>query len=424
MSGSLEQLVEAQVSRQDLPEWASVLRRNSFAKFKTVGFPHRKQEAWKYTSTRRLVEDVFDKVDPSAVVKRESELASLENHENLQLIFMDGILLQRSNAFQESHDGLSIRSLSELLRAEPAAFAAVSDNEDPFALLNLASSEQGCVIELADHTELSKPIELIYLRSSADFKPMVNPRVQIRFGKFSKATILERFISHEGLDCFTNHAAEMVLSEAASCHHLRVMDEGNAARHMHNLDVFVGRDANFQSLAISLTTGWMRSNQNIRLQATGASATIDAIYTPSGSQHVDFCTVIDHQKPHTRSSQLYKGIVQKGARAIFNGKVLIAKGADNSQAFQLNRNLAFDEHCEIDTRPQMEIDADDVSCSHGATVGQLDADQLFYLQSRGIAPDAGRRLLAGAFVNEVLGKHADRLKQEDWRERILAVLSV
>ena len=424
MIASLEKLVQTQVDRSDLPNWSSRLRRESLEQFKNVGFPHRRQEAWKYTSTRSIVENEFSYARATPLGFQSEAVQSQLNADHLQLIFVDGVLCPESSALQSNTKGLRIQSMHDVLHHGDQFFAPMSENLDPFALLNLASCEHGCVIDLQDKVELAKPIEIVFLRSSEDYKPLIVPRVQLKLGRFSSLTLLEKYASSGEREFFLNQAVQLSLGDGASCRHFRVMDEGRKAWHLHNLDVLLGRDARYESLSTVLSSGWVRSNQNIRLQESGASAVLDAIYVPAEGQHVDFCTVIDHQVAHTNSSQLYKGIVQKGGRAVFNGLIKIAKGADHSHAAQLNNNLAFDDDFEIDTRPQMEIDADDVRCSHGATVGQMEADQLFYLQSRGIPPEQGRRLLAGAFVNEVLLKHAGILSPAFWRDQILTTLDV
>jgi Fe-S cluster assembly protein SufD len=241
-----------------------------------------------------------------------------------------------------------------------------------------------------------------------------HPRVLIVAGRGSMATIIESYVSFGEEIYLTNAVAEVFAAEGSALTHYRLQEESERSFHIATTEVFQERGSNYSSCAISLGGGIARHNLNVALSDEHAETTIDGLYVVTGSQHVDNHTSIDHRKPRCNSHQLYKGILDGRSRAVFNGKVFVREGSLLTDARQLNKNLLLSREATVDTKPQLEILADDVKCSHGATVGQLDDEELFYLSTRGIRPESARALLTYGFAEDVISK----IKLRSVRERL------
>jgi Fe-S cluster assembly protein SufD len=226
--------------------------------------------------------------------------------------------------------------------------------------------------------------------------------------------VVEAFVSANGCAGLTSAVAEVEIGDGASVEHVRIQTEGPSSLHLGTLDARLGRDARFTSHVVSLGARWARVEIGATLAAAGAECSLNGLYLADGARHVDHRTSVDHAVPHGASHQLYKGLLGGAARAVFQGRILVREDAQKTDAFQSNRNLLLSEDALVFTRPQLEIHANDVKCTHGATVGRLDAEALFYLRSRGMGPEEARRVLIRAFTGEVL----ERIPLEEVRERL------
>jgi Fe-S cluster assembly protein SufD len=357
----------------DTEPWLKELRERAFARFAEVGFPSTHDEEWRFTNVSPIVRSSF----PVTGADR-------------QLSYPD-----------------PVQELT-LAEAEPhlAHYAAVDQN--PFTALNTAFLTGAAMLRVPAGAVIEKPIQILY---DAQEGTAAHPRTLILVGANAQCTIVE---TYQGAGAyFTNAVTEIVLGENAVVDHYKVQRESGQAFHVATMQVQVGRSANFSSHSISLGGALVRNDANAVL-SEGSHATINGLYIVNGSQHVDNHTVIDHAKPHGTSHELYKGILDGTANAVFNGRIIVRKDAQKTDSKQTNKNLVLSDNAVIHTKPELQIHADDVRCTHGATIGQLDAESMFYLQSRGIGKSEARALLTHAFAQDII----DRVKVQSVKDEL------
>ena len=315
-------------------------------------------------------------------------------------------------------NGVEISKLSEappeLIEAHLARYASYQTNA--FVALNTANFQDGLLIRIAKGAVIEEPIHLVF-ESAANGKPTAShPRTLIVAGADSQATIVETY-SGSGGAYFTNPVTEIVAGDHAVIDHYKLQTESDRAFHVSTLQVHVGRDTNFSSHSLSFGGALVRNDVNAVL-SEGSECTLNGLYLVAGEQHIDNHTSIDHAKPHAASHELYKGILDGKSSAVFSGKILVRKDAQKTDAKQTNKNLVLSEDAVINTKPELQILADDVRCTHGATIGQLDPEGIFYLQSRGIGLADARNLLIYAFARDIV----DRIKVPSLRDRLEKLL--
>ncbi|HET7650795.1 MAG TPA: Fe-S cluster assembly protein SufD [Gammaproteobacteria bacterium] len=410
------------------PDWLAILRHAAFARFAEQGFPSPRAENWKYTPTRPLEKRAFsfNAESSTAVGTKDIEGALLRASTACTLVFVNGCY-SASLSRQSTVTGLRITVLDDALQHQASQLEqslVTSDNweHDPFTLLNTAFLQHGVTIELDAGTTLTAPLQLLFV-SSKQSKPCAShPRIVLRMGKHSAATLVETWQGLDGADNFANSYTQIELAQAAQLEHLRVQRE--AAQEFHVSRVMAHQQANSRYASHTLNIGgrWVRTDLHSRLEAPDAETQFNGLYIVDNHQHVDNHTRIDHAAPDTRSDELYRGIVAGNGHAVFNGKVVVAEHAVHADAAQVNNNLLLSRNAEIDTKPELEIYADDVKCSHGATVGQLDEQALFYLRSRGLGEDEARSLLTGAFALSVLDRIVSPVLRDFARAQIRLAL--
>jgi Fe-S cluster assembly protein SufD len=299
--------------------------------------------------------------------------------------------------------------------AEHFDAARLAEEANPFVALNAAFLAEPNVIRVPKGAVLEEPIEITY-ELSADGEPVAgHPRTVILVGANAQCAIVERY---RGTGRYlTNAVTEIVAGEGAIVDHYRVQQESREAFHVSTMQATVGRSANFSSHSISLGGALVRNDAGAVL-SEGTEATLNGLYIVNGTQHIDNHTAIDHAKPHGTSHELYKGILDGRSSAVFNGRILVRKDAQKTDSKQTNKNLVLSDDAVINTKPELQIFADDVRCTHGATIGQLDAESLFYLQSRGIGREDARRLLTYAFAQDIV----DRVKVQSLRDSLERIL--
>jgi Fe-S cluster assembly protein SufD len=372
--------------------------------FEAVGFPGMADEEWKYTNVAPIARGDFSpaqSIRSSAPLLTVDEISAFEYPEarDNRLVFVNGVLVVEASSFSNSLDTVIAIGLEEALGNERFSEVVreylgrvVEHEENGFTALN---------------TAVGSPLHLMFLSrrlSEALANSAGFPRVLIVAEENSSATIIE---SHVGLDegaHFTNAVVEVVLKDGARLVHYRVQNESNKAFHVTTTGAQLGRHSSFDTTNITLGAKLSRHNLSVVMDHEGAECWVDGLYLVGGDQHTDTHSVIDHKKPHCTSHQLYKGILDGKSRAVFNGKVFVRHGALGTDANQTNKNLLLSNEAQVDTKPQLEILADDVKCAHGAAIGQLDEDELFYLASRGIHADLARNLLTYGFAEEVIAK--------------------
>jgi Fe-S cluster assembly protein SufD len=271
-----------------------------------------------------------------------------------------------------------------------------------FTALNAAFMHDGAVVQIANGVEVDRPIHLLFVTDATAAKGMMHPRNLIMVGKNAKATVIESYVSTSDAMYFTNAVTEVSLADGATLQHYKMQREGSRAFHVSTTEANQARDSHYVSFSFAIGGALARSNVYTTLDGDGGGATLNGLFMLDGQQHSDHQTQIIHAKPNCFSRELYKGILDDRSHGVFNGKVYVHPIAQKTDGKQTNNNLLLSETAQVDTKPQLEIFADDVKCTHGATVGQIDQVALFYLKSRGIDASLARRLLTYAFAAGVL----------------------
>ena len=403
------------------------LRKAAIARFAELGFPEPRDEEWRFTPLAPLVQTPFRL--PSADSPRGAKSYELLNHGE-----QPGATLLGANANHPCllnggspplPKGVLVGSLAEALEkhpqlVEPHLARHADFKRNAFAALNTAFLRDGLFVYVPPGVVVEGPIFLESLVAAFnDNVPYAwHRRCLVVLGANAQATVVESFHGLPPLASFTNAVTEIVVGDNADLDYYKVQEEGPEAYHMALTQVQVGRAARFSSHAFSLGGAWSRNEINAVFTGEGAECTLNGLYRGNGRQFLDNRTFIDHAFPRCASHELYKGILDGHARGVFNGKIYVRQDAQKTDAKQTNKTLLLSEDATINAKPQLEIYADDVKCTHGATVGQLDDEAVFYLRSRGVGLQEARDLLTYAFANDVVG----RVRVESLRERLEAAL--
>ncbi len=383
------------------PAWLQTQREEARIAFQEAGLPTRRLEAWKSTNLAPLAALEFARIAPTGAATLDPNVAA------------------------SLPQGVRVRSLAEVLRSEPDRIAGrlgrlADPKKSALVALQTACLEDGVVVELAAGARCVEPIRIrfssspdVYGRPSAAF-----PRLLILAGEDSAVTVFEEFVSESPAPGFTNHVAEILLAAHARVALVQVQAEPAPRIHFSSVHAELERDAHFDSLVVSLSDGLLRSELDIRLMATGAETEMSGFFLGRGAGHVDHFTTVEHAAPHCTSVQEYRGVLADRAKGVFRGRVIVRPGALKTDARQSNPNLLLSDTASIDTRPQLEIYADDVRASHGSTIGQLDADAVFFLRARGISEAEARILLTHAFATTIVDAIHDPGLREDVGRRV------
>ncbi len=384
------------------------LQQPALDSFLAQGLPTARDEAWKYTPLRRFESRTLALADPLAAVDTELTARQLPGDGWQRLVFVNGRFSAAQSSALGMQPGLRIRTLQSVLQESPEETASLLGMEaaDPsarFALLNRAFLEDGLVIEVEAGVTVAMPVYIALLTTSSSQRWLVSPRIIVRAAAASRVTLVEHYLSAERAEHVVNAVTQVAAVDGAIVEHYRLQQEGSQVIHLGHVNASVGRNARYESHTLALGSSLGRLDLVARLEGTQAHAALNGIFLANGSQHLDTRTCLEHAVPHTTSTEDYRGLADGRGRGVFNGKVIVHKDAQKTDARQSSRNLLLSPTAEIDTRPELEIYADDVKCSHGATTGQLDPVALFYLRSRGIDEAEARGLLALAFVEAVMG---------------------
>jgi Fe-S cluster assembly protein SufD len=393
--------------------WVQELRDRAFAKFGELGFPTTHDEEWRFTNVAPIARTAFR---PAADVR----VAYIPDYaEGVRVVFLNG---RYSAELSSQGEGLP-KGVKAGRLAEDPEFARqyigkyAGFDQQAFVALNTAFLEDAAVVRIPRGAVVEQPIHLVFLTFPGAEPQAAHPRTLIVSGADSQSTIVESYIGLGEEPYLNNAVTEVVAGEASVIDHYKVQLEGAAAYHVAAMHAQVGRSANFSSHSISLGGALVRNDPWASL-SEGSHATLNGLYIATGTQHVDNHTAIDHAKPHATSHEIYKGILDGKATAVFNGKIFVRVDAQKTDSKQTNKNLVLSDEAIINTKPELQILADDVRCTHGATIGQLDAESMFYLRSRGIGESEARNLLIYAFAQDI----NDRIKVEPLRNRLEKVL--
>jgi Fe-S cluster assembly protein SufD len=397
------------------PAWMDGARTKAFAAFAAAGFPTTRNEEWKYTDVAPLAKVPFSPV--FAYRKNGLGAGELEPYlfgadDGILLVFVDGHYapsLARAGALPR---GVEARSIADVVRTggsdvgllEEHLGKHVKSENNSFADLNAAFLQDGAFVSVEKGVRLDRPLHVVHLATGKDSGRVTHPRTLAIFGAETTATMVESFISFASADrpAFVNAVSEIVVAEGAAIDHYKLQKHEENAYHIGSAQVVHTGPGRFTTHTIIIGPRFVRNTLGAFLGAEGIECTLNGLYLVTGGQHVDNHTAIDHAMPNCRSHELYKGILDGRARAVFNGKIFVRKDAQKTDAKQSNRNLILSDEALVDTKPQLEIFADDVKCTHGATVGQLDEEALFYLRSRGIPALVARNLLTYGFARDII----------------------
>lgn len=384
----------------------TTLRQQAWQAFEQSGLPTTRQEEWKYTSLARLGSTLgeawWTAAGPASLTEAGIAALAIPELDVWRAVFANGRLIRAASNLP---DGVSLTPLSELLarHAQQAALALQWQDDAPLfngtLAANSALAEDGLCLYLADGVKPDKPIYMLHIASGPGAAHL---RHGLWLGKNSEAHVIEHYAGANDEPGLTHAVTRVHLGDGAQLCHDRLQDESLKHFHLGRLHVTQGRDSVLTSHAVSLGASLSRLDIAVELAATGASCTLNGLYMPTGRQHCDHHTQIDHSAPHCISREHYRGVLDGRAHGVFNGKVVVHKGASGTDSVQSNANLLLSDKAEVDAKPELVIHHDDVKAAHGCTVGQLDDKQLFYLKTRGMSDEEARQMLTFAFADTVL----------------------
>jgi len=390
------------------PSWLSLLRQKGLEAFTRLGIPTRRMEDWRFTNLAGLTNRTYsllplvgsDNQQVEALLQR----ASLDG-EAYRMVFINGRFAAEKSTVTDLPTGVVIENLAGSIRSCPDEVKGIlCDNlsiaDSPFAALNTAFLDDGANIAIADSIILDRPIHLVFL-SVGEGRGVSHPRILIRVGKNSKAAVIESYFG-AGDAYFTNAITQIEVDTNAELDHHKLQHEQLEAIHLAATHVTQQAESNFRSHYFSFGSSLARNELNCLLDGERIETTLNGLYMPTGKQLMDCRTRIDHAKPNCNSYELYKGILDNEARGVFNGKIFVHQDAQKTDAKQSNQALLLSDDAVVNTKPQLEIYADDVRCTHGATIGELDEKALYYLRSRGVPLELAKKMLIFAFANDVV----------------------
>ena len=399
-------------------------RRKAIERFNKLGFPTLRNEEWRFTNLAPLTKVPFRLAGDDGDLPSRSAMSSvpLAEEASCRLVFVNGRYSPEMSRLKQLAGGV-IGNLTKHLHDEwvqehLARYALFQDHA--FTALNTAFFQDGAVLFLARGQVVAEPIHLIFVSTVSGEPTVSHPRNLIVAGAGSQAAIVESYVGRDGEVYLTNAVTEVVLEESAVIDHYKIQQESREGFHAATLQVQQGSQSRFTSFSIALGGALVRNEINAVFAAPGGECTLNGLYMATGQQLIDNHTVIDHAQPHCASHELYKGILAERARGVFSGKIYVRQDAQKTDAKQTNQTLLLSEEATINAKPQLEIYADDVKCTHGATVGQLDDEALFYLRSRGVGHHEARSLLTFAFANDIVGRIKIDPIRTALEERLLA----
>lgn len=405
---------ETQAPGHDLP-WLRKLRAEAFARFCATGFPTTHDEDWRFTNVSPIARTPFRLATKGQARKSELDAVKFQAT-GAQLFFVNGHFAPELSSIPQWFEASSLREQlvknPEGLRPHFGRYLDIQ--RDPFSALNAAFAEDGTYVHVPRGIAIQEPIHLVFISTATDEPTMSHPRNLLVFEDESEATVVEEYFSLGGGPVLSNSATELVVGENATVSHYMIEREHREAFNISTLRIQQGRSANVASHSVLLGGGLVRNNVHPVLAGEGGECLINGLFVGYGRQHLDNYMQVEHASPHCSSRQFYNGILDGHAHGVFHGRIVVHKDAQKTDAKQTNRNLLLSDDAQIDTKPQLEIYADDVKCTHGATIGQIEDNALFYLQSRGIDEASARRLLLLAFASECV----QRMKAGAARNRV------
>ena len=418
-----------QIESQKLPSWAGEYRKSALESFTKQGIPNRKSEEYKYCKIDLILKDEFV-INPSKNIAKTQLTEALILKDAITIVVVNGVLNEELSAFKNLPKGISVCSLKEASEKHSTVFekhySKYADvTADPFIALNTAITKGGTFIHIEKNAVIELPIHIIHV-STANENNIVNPRNLIVIENSTQAKIIESFVTIDSkAKIFNNAVTEIFVGEHAILQHYKIQEENDFGNLVSTTQVQQEKQSVFNTNTVTLSGSFVRNNLNIVLNAQNIESHLNGLYLTNGHQVVDNHTLVDHRMPNCNSNELYKGVIDGASTATFNGKIFVRKDAQKTNAFQSNKNILLNDDSTVNTKPQLEIFADDVKCSHGCTVGRLDEEALFYLRARGISKELAQAMLLKAFAQnidvhqstaaEVLGISLDKVTPNERR---------
>jgi len=407
---------KARAARQ--PRWLQSLRQEAFARFSETGFPTTHDEDWRFTNVSAVSGTSFELAGPVQMSREQLEPFGTSQFA-CRLVFVNGVFATELSIVDALPRGVKISGLSEQIverpeSVEPHLGRYLNIERDAFAALNSAFIEDGVYIEVPDGAVVEQPVYALFVTVPGPTPSMNHPRNLIVAGKNSQLTVVEDYVSLGEGTSFSNAATELIAGENAHVEHYMIVREGEQSYNFSTLRIQQGRNANVATHSLLLSGALVRNNVHPVLAGEGSECLINGLFMANDRQHMDNYMLVEHASPHCDSRQFYNGILNGQSHGVFHGRIIVHKDAQKTDAKQTNRNLLLSDDAQIDTKPQLEIYADDVKCTHGATIGQVDENALFYLRSRGLDEVSARHVLLLAFANECL----ERMKSQPVRDHL------
>jgi len=404
------------------PAWVAQARESAFAQFERLGFPTTKLEQWRFTSVAPIAERAFTLASDGiarADVQQPSPLSAPIAH----AVCVNGRFAPRLSHLDRLPKGVRMLGLEAALASnptllEPYLAKLCLTQTNTFVSLNTAFLRDGIVILIDRGTVLERPIEVTFASAAGATATVSHPRLLVVAGEGSQATILERYVGTG--PAFTNAVGEIWLGANAVIDHYKLQEEPDDSFHIASMFLHSARSGNFSSHSLTFGGGLVRNDVVATLAGEGIDCTLNGLYVGRGTQLIDNHTTIDHAMPHCASHEVYKGILGEKSRAVFNGKIIVRPDAQKTDAKQTNKALLLSDDAVIDTKPELEIFANDVKCTHGAAIGQLDEAAMFYLRSRGLGVAQSRAMLVHAFAGDILNRVKIQPVREYLEERLTA----
>jgi Fe-S cluster assembly protein SufD len=399
--------------------WLRNLRQESFARFCEFGFPTTHDEDWRFTNISAIAQTLFQ-LSRNGRVSRNQIAEMRFPGATAQLVFVDGRFAPELSSYEKVPKGVEIGGLSKAIADKSATVEAhlgryLNTQRDAFCALNTAFAEDGAYVHVQRGIVVERPIYVLFVSTESAEPTMNHPRNLFVVEAEAQAAFVEDYVSLGGKGVMlSNTATELVAKDGAVVSHYMIEREHQEAFNISTLRIQQGRNANVSSHSVLLGGGLVRNNVHPVLAGEGSECLINGLFVGNGRQHLDNYMLVEHASPHCGSRQFYNGILDDHAHGVFHGRIIVHKDAQKTDAKQTNRNLLLSDDAQIDTKPQLEIYADDVKCTHGATIGQIEENALFYLRSRGIDEASARKLLLLAFAGECL----ERMKEDAVRSHI------
>ncbi|MEK6677473.1 MAG: Fe-S cluster assembly protein SufD [Planctomycetota bacterium] len=411
--------------KRNEPGWLSNIRSRAMDRFSDVGFPTTEDEDWRFTNVDRIGQTPFLASQKPLRIPSPQQCAELVCTENAAacIVFVDGYFSAELSDLKGLSDGVRVTDVAQALVKDGAFLQEhlcryADTDRDAFVALNAALFGCGAVVHVSPGVIVEKPIHVVFISTASAEATACHPRNLIVAEANSQVAVVESYVAVADSVYFTNAVTEVVAGENAVVEHYMIERDAPSSYNVSTLRVEQHRNSNFASHSILLGGSLVRNNVHPVLNGEGAQSLLNGLYVLGGDQHADNHMRVEHAKPHCDSRQYYKGIMDDESHAVFAGRIIVHKDAQKTDAKQSNMNLLLTDRAQIDTKPQLEIYADDVKCTHGATIGQIDANAVFYLRSRGLSEQDARNLLIYAFVGESLS----RMKQESLRLSVEALV--